>query len=104
MELLTVSRFSIAGVFPGVNDPAEMRRPLSRHAVDTLKHFVARGMGIAVISGFSVTQEDRTRLEVIAIPEEMGGASTYGVVMRCGKHRTALLKSLLAILASAHKE
>jgi DNA-binding transcriptional LysR family regulator len=71
---------------------------------DTLKHYVARGMGIAVISGFSVTQEDRTRLEVIAIPEEMGGASTYGVVVRRDKHRTALLKSLLAILASSHKE
>ena len=71
---------------------------------DTLKHYVARGMGIAVISGFSVTQEDRTRLEVIAIPEEMGGTSTYGVVMRRGKHRTALLKSLIAILGSAHKE
>jgi len=71
---------------------------------DTLKHYVARGMGIAVISGFSVTQEDRTRLEVIAIPEEMGGASTYGVVMRRGKHRTALLKSLIAILSSAHTE
>jgi DNA-binding transcriptional LysR family regulator len=69
--------------------------------IDTLKHYVARGMGIAVISGFSVTQEDRSRLEVIAIPEEMGGAITYGVVMRRDKHRSAMLKSLLAILASA---
>jgi DNA-binding transcriptional LysR family regulator len=71
--------------------------------IDTLKHYVARGMGIAVISGFSVTQEDRARLEVIAIPEEMGGASTYGVVMRRDKHRTALLDSLIAILAGAPK-
>jgi DNA-binding transcriptional LysR family regulator len=71
--------------------------------IDTLKHYVARGMGIAVISGFSVTQEDRARLEVIAIPEEMGGASTYGVVMRRDKHRTALLGSLIAILAGAPK-
>jgi DNA-binding transcriptional LysR family regulator len=60
-------------------------------------------MGIAVISGFSVTQEDRTRLEVIPIPEEMGGASTYGVVVRRDKHRTALLKSLIAILAGTPK-
>jgi DNA-binding transcriptional LysR family regulator len=71
--------------------------------IDTLKHYVARGMGIAVISGFSVTQEDRARLEVIAIPEEMGAASTYGVVMRRDKHRTALLGSLIAILAGAPK-
>jgi DNA-binding transcriptional LysR family regulator len=71
--------------------------------IDTLKHYVARGMGIAVISGFSVTQEDRARLEVIAIPEEMGGTNKYGVVVRRDKHRSALLKSLLAILADTPK-
>lgn len=68
--------------------------------IDTLKHYVARGMGIAVISGFSVSAEDRMRLEVIEIPEEIGGVSTYGVVIRRGKDRTPLLKSLIAILAA----
>lgn len=68
--------------------------------IDTLKHYVARGMGVAVISGFSVTAADRTRLEVIQIPEEVGGVSTYGVVLRRGKHRNPLLKSLIAILAA----
>jgi DNA-binding transcriptional LysR family regulator len=72
--------------------------------IDTLKHYVARGMGVAVVSGFSVTQEDHTRLEAIRIPDEMGGASTYGVVVRRDKHRTKLLKSLIAILAGAPKE
>ncbi len=69
--------------------------------IDTLKHYVGRGMGIAVISGFSVTPEERTRLEVIQIPEEIGGTSNYGLVIRRDKHRTALLKSLIAILAAA---
>ena len=69
--------------------------------IDTLKHYVARGMGIAVISGSSVTQEDRARLEVIAIPEEIGGTNRYGVVVRRDKHHTPVLKSLVAILASA---
>jgi DNA-binding transcriptional LysR family regulator len=69
--------------------------------IDTLKHYVARGMGIAVISGFSVTQEDRARLEVIEIPEEMGGTNRYGVVVRRDKHRTGLLKALIALLAGA---
>lgn len=68
--------------------------------IDTLKHYVARGMGVAVISGFSVTAADRTRLEVIQIPEEVGGVSTYGVVLRRGKHRNPLLKSLIAILGA----
>lgn len=69
--------------------------------IDTLKYYVAHGMGIAVISGSSVTQEDHARLEVIAIPEEMGGTNRYGVVVRRDKHRTPLLKALIAILASA---
>ena len=69
--------------------------------IDTLKYYVARGMGIAVISGSSVTQEDRARMEVIAIPEEMGGTNSYGVVVRRDKHRTPLLKALIAILAGA---
>jgi hypothetical protein len=56
-----------------------------------------------VISGFSLTQEDRGRLEVVPIPEEMGGASTYGVVMRRDKHRTTLLKSLISILTDAQQ-
>jgi DNA-binding transcriptional LysR family regulator len=76
---------------------------LEVNTIDTLKHYVARGMGVAVISGFSLTQEDRGRLEVVPIPEEMGGASTYGVVMRRDKHRTTLLKSLISILTDAQQ-
>lgn len=69
--------------------------------IDTLKHFVACGLGIAVVSGFAVTAEDRARLDVVAIPEAFGGATTYGVVIRRDKHRSALLKGLIAILVSA---
>jgi len=72
--------------------------------IDTLKHYVARGIGVAVISGFSVTEEDRRRLEVLTVPEEIGGATTYGVVVRRDKHRTPLLESLMAIVASTHQE
>lgn len=68
--------------------------------IDTLKHYVARGLGVGVISGFCVTSEDRARLEVLPIPSEFGGDTTYGVVIRRDKHRTTLLKSLLAALAN----
>jgi DNA-binding transcriptional LysR family regulator len=68
--------------------------------IDTLKHYVARGLGIGVISGFCVTNEDRARLEVLMIPSEFGGDTTYGVVLRRDKHRTTLLKSLLDVLTS----
>jgi DNA-binding transcriptional LysR family regulator len=68
--------------------------------IDTLKHYVARGLGVGVISAFCVTHEDRARLEVLTIPSELGGDTTYGVVVRRGKHRSALLKHLLATLTS----
>ena len=71
--------------------------------IDTLKHYVARGLGVAVISGFSISPEDRARLEVIAIPDEFGGGTTYGVVLRRDKHRTPLLKDLVAILGASRK-
>ncbi len=71
--------------------------------IDTLKHYVARGLGVAVISGFSVSSEDRARLEVVAIPDEFGGSTTYGVVLRRDKHRTTLLEDLIAILGASGK-
>ena len=72
--------------------------------VDTLKHYVARGLGIAVVTGFAVTQEDYARLDVIAIPEALDAATTYGVVVRRGKHRSALLKGLVAVLTAAERK
>ena len=69
--------------------------------VDTLKHYVARGLGIGIVSGFTITREDHARLDVVPIPAEFGGTTTYGVTLRRDKHRTALLKSLLAVLTAA---
>lgn len=66
--------------------------------VDTLKHYVARGLGIAVISGLCISEADRGRFEVFPVPEELGAATTYGVVMRRDKRRSPLLTSLLKLL------
>ncbi|HUO78509.1 MAG TPA: LysR family transcriptional regulator [Steroidobacteraceae bacterium] len=68
--------------------------------IDTLKHYVKRGLGVGVVSGFCITAEDRARLDVLPIPAEFGGDTTYGVLLRRDKHRAPLLKSLLATLAS----
>ena len=68
--------------------------------IDTLKHYVARGLGIAVITGFAFTREDQAHLDVVPVPEDIGGATTYGVVLRRGKHGSVLLKSLLAVLTT----
>jgi len=65
---------------------------------DTLKLYVARGLGVAVIPGLCVTESDRERLEIVPVPAELEGDTTYGVVMRTGKHRSRLLTDLLRLL------
>jgi DNA-binding transcriptional LysR family regulator len=65
---------------------------------DTLKNYVARGLGIAVISGLCVAEADGARLESVPIPAELGGDTTYGVIMCKGKHRSRLLADLLRLL------
>ena len=65
---------------------------------ETLRHYVARGLGVAVVPGLCVTEGDRARLEMVPIPAELGGEATYGVVVRHDKHRGALLDDLLRLL------
>lgn len=67
---------------------------------DTLKQYVARGLGIAVISGLCVTEGDSAHLEIVPVPPELGGDTTYGVVMRNGKHRSRLLTDLLRLMGA----
>ena len=66
--------------------------------LDTLKRYVARGLGVAVVSGLCVTQEDRLRLDIVPVPAELNVDSHYGIVMRRDKHESPLLKNLLTLL------
>ncbi len=84
--------------FEALKMPFEVALEVS--TVDTLKHYVLRGLGIGVVSGFCVMPEDRARMEVITVPEEYGGTTTYGLVLRRDKHRSPLLKALVAQLSS----
>jgi DNA-binding transcriptional LysR family regulator len=70
---------------------------------ETLKNYVARGLGIAVVSGLCVSEADSTQLESVPIPAELGGDTTYGVIMRKGKHRSRLLVDLLRLLGVGGK-
>ena len=64
-------------------------------SVNTLKQYVARNLGVAVIPGLCVTEADRSSLEVVPVPKDLGGDSTYGVVLRKDQHRSRLLTDLL---------
>ncbi len=66
--------------------------------IDTLKHYVALGLGIAAVSALCIQEEDRTRLEVVDVPPDISAESTYGVVVRRDKHVSGPLQGLLTAL------
>lgn len=68
--------------------------------LDTVKRYVARGLGVAVVSALCVTEDDRLRLEVVDVPREVGAETIYGVVLRRDKHRSVLLSDLVRLIAS----
>lgn len=65
---------------------------------ETLKHYVQRGMGIALVSGLCLTKSDRERFEVVEVPVDLGGETIYGVVLRKDKNMTSPLTTLLQLL------
>jgi DNA-binding transcriptional LysR family regulator len=67
-------------------------------SVDTVKHYVARGLGLAVVSGIGLGDADRAMFEMVEIPPEFKGATTYGVVLRKDKHLGIPLRGLLPLL------
>jgi DNA-binding transcriptional LysR family regulator len=68
--------------------------------IETAKHYVARGLGIAVVSGICLTESDKNGLLAIPIPAEYEAATTYGVILRRNKYRSVALRGLLTILKS----
>ena len=50
-----------------------------------------------MVSGICLTEEDKNKLEIVQVSPENGGQTTYGVLMREGKHIDAALKGLLPL-------
>lgn len=67
-------------------------------SIDTLKHYVSQGVGISLISSLSITVEDKANLEVITLPTEFKGETTYGIVTRYDKPRCPLLTNFIGYL------
>lgn len=66
--------------------------------LQTVKHYVARGLGLAVVPELCLSDADRSKIEAIVIPEEFGGETTYGVILRQDKHLAAPLRGLLELV------
>jgi DNA-binding transcriptional LysR family regulator len=65
---------------------------------ETLKHYVGRGLGIALVSGLCLTKSDRERFETVEIPADLGGETSYGVILRKDKSMSRPLSTLLQLL------
>ena len=66
--------------------------------IETVKYYVARGHGIAAVSGMCLSREDESIFHMIEIPEGFEGETTYGVILREDKHISTSLRGLLTIL------
>ena len=66
--------------------------------LETVKRYVALGMGLGVVSGICLNTEDRGHMRALEIPDRFGGETTYGVVMRGDKYMTAALGALLSLM------
>ncbi len=65
---------------------------------ETLKHYVAEGFGLSVVSGLCLVPEDNKALIAIEVPKKLWKGTTYGVIRRADKHLTKPLKHLLSLL------
>ncbi len=69
---------------------------------ETVKHYVAHGYGIAVVSGLSLTPEDEAAFHIVEIPKDFDSETVYGVVLRKDKYVSAPLAALLGLLNVKH--
>jgi len=66
--------------------------------METVKQYVVHGLGVGVVSGICLKEEDYGNLQAIEIPKEFRGETTYGIVMRKDKYITTALRGLLPLL------
>jgi molybdate transport repressor ModE-like protein len=104
----TLKRYPL--IVPELNgDHAQWAEPLRRRGlpfcvalevgtIETVKHYVMRGQGIAVVFGSCLTELDRGALEAIEVPSDIQEPMPYGVILRADKRRTTALNGLLSIL------
>jgi DNA-binding transcriptional LysR family regulator len=67
-------------------------------SMEALKRYITLGLGVAVVSGICLTEEDQAKLAIVQVPPEYGGQTTYGVLIHQRKHIDAPLKGLLSLL------
>ena len=64
---------------------------------DVIKEYVAMGMGVSIVTGICLTDDDRRRLEVRNLRQYFPQRS-YGVVMRKGKYLTPHARAFVDLI------
>ena len=67
-------------------------------SLDTLKRYVALGLGVAAVSGLCLTEDDWSQMEMIEVPADLGANSTYGMILRRDKHLTSPLETFVQLI------
>ena len=96
---MQVETQSLKAIFDRLGLPLNIGMEVS--TVDTLKHYVALGLGIATLSELCLTDADHTQLEVVRAPPEIGADTNYGLITRRDKHRTAPLETLVELIKAS---
>jgi len=66
--------------------------------IETVKHYVAQGHGLAIVNGSCLASGDVRVFHTIEIPDEFDHKTEYGVVLRRDKHKSPALSTLLTLL------
>lgn len=66
--------------------------------MDSLKHYVAIGLGYAVISAMSLTDKDKEKFDIIFLPPSLSAETTYGIVTRRDRLTNPTLDRFIALL------
>lgn len=70
---------------------------LEAGTIETLKLYVSQGRGIGALSTLCLPADDHGFVEV-DVPEDIWPGTTYGVILRSDKYRTAPLSRLIELL------
>jgi LysR family cys regulon transcriptional activator len=68
--------------------------------MEAVKKYAFQGLGIGVVAGICLVEEDRAQVVAIELPPELDASTTYGVVLRRDKYLTAPIKGLLRLFGA----
>ena len=66
--------------------------------IDTMKHYVAQGHGLALVNGACLSKEDEESFHIIPVPDEFEHETKYGVLLRRDKYISPPLRTMLDLL------